>query len=379
MHLRILIASSIAVLLIFVSFSSSHPFEKPRVQAVTLPTSITISICGDSIVNAGEVCDDGFANNTGGYGSSTAERKCNVDCLSFGPYCGDGVLQARFTEECDDGNNTSGDLCSAACIAEVPAAPPPTPTVGSVPSAGAPIGSILSELETKVVLRGKAFPSADINILLDGEVLGTVKADVNADFLYTTNQVTPGTATFGFWAEDTSGAKSITTTVIFEVVQSAVTTVANILVPPTISLSGDQIVPGEPLTISGESVPNASVVSEISGGALTVFSSEVEESGAWSLQIDTNSLNEGFHSIKSLFEIDEDTKSGYGRALSFYIGTEPLSEVVSPDVNDDGKINLVDFSIFLLSWGGEDIRHDFNQDGTVSLADFSILLFNWTG
>jgi fibro-slime domain-containing protein len=51
--------------------------------------------CGDGIVSIGEECDDGAANNTGGYG------KCNADC-TLGPYCGDGIVQPQY-EDCDDG------------------------------------------------------------------------------------------------------------------------------------------------------------------------------------------------------------------------------------------------------------------------------------
>jgi hypothetical protein len=48
-------------------------------------------------------------------------------------------------------------------------------------------------------------------------------------------------------------------------------------------------------------------------------------------------------------------------------------------MNGDGKVNLVDFSIFLLSWGTDDPQADYNCDGAVNLADFSIMLFQWTG
>lgn len=361
-------------------FSPTSVFES-TVNATTLPTSITISVCGDAIVSSGEVCDDGFGNNIGGYASSTAERHCNADCQSFGPYCGDGTLQVRFTEQCDDANNTSGDLCSSACLAETPAAPPPggPPSRGSVSNSGGPVGSILSEIETKVVLRGKAIPNATLNILLDGQVLDTVRTDSNADFIYSTNQVTPGTATFGFWATDSRAVKTITTSIVFEVVQSAVTTVANILLPPSISLSDEQLAPGELLTVSGESVPNAEVMAESRGNGVNEFTAGVLPSGAWSLQIDTNSLGEGFHTVKPLVEINNTERSGYGKALSFYIGDQPLGNLSAPDVNDDGRINLVDFSIFLLSWNTSDAKFDFNSDSAVNLADFSILLFNWTG
>ncbi len=50
--------------------------------------------CGDGVVAGNEQCDDGTANNTGGYG------KCNPDCTR-GPFCGDGIVQTQDGEDCD--------------------------------------------------------------------------------------------------------------------------------------------------------------------------------------------------------------------------------------------------------------------------------------
>jgi fibro-slime domain-containing protein len=52
--------------------------------------------CGDGIVTRFELCDDGEGMNTGEYG------RCGTDCLSRGPYCGDGTRDEGF-EACDDG------------------------------------------------------------------------------------------------------------------------------------------------------------------------------------------------------------------------------------------------------------------------------------
>ena len=65
----------------------------------------------------GEFCDDG--TNNGQYATSSRSRNCLPDCSGYGPYCGDGILQPRFGEQCDDsGNNISGDGCSATCQIE---------------------------------------------------------------------------------------------------------------------------------------------------------------------------------------------------------------------------------------------------------------------
>ena len=63
--------------------------------------------CGDGVVEPGEQCDNGAANNTGGYG------KCNPDC-TLGPRCGDGIKNG--TEQCDDGKNDgSYGTCNPNC------------------------------------------------------------------------------------------------------------------------------------------------------------------------------------------------------------------------------------------------------------------------
>lgn len=353
-----------------------------HVIAETLQTSITISICGNGIVDGSEVCDAGVGNNTGLYGSSTAEMKCTADCSAAGPYCGDGILQVRFEEKCDEGTaNSSSGLCSPRCVA-LPAVPPSTPprVVGNIPPIpNVPPGVLPASTKTQVVLRGKAYPNLDVNILLDGKPSAIVRADSNADFLYSSDTVPPGTATFSFWSKDTEGVSSLTTSVVFDVVQAAVTSVSNIFLPPTISVSNRQIAPGGLFTIFGQSVPTSKVITNLDKETSNALAATVEANGTWTLQLDTKSITQGFHSAKASFALSSSSKSGFGKSVNFFVGTKLPSGGVSPDLNGDGKVNLVDFSIFLLSWNTHDIRSDFNQDGVVNLADFSIMLFNWTG
>src|SRR4051812_35663125 len=70
------------------------------VQAVCI-----INDCGDGVVNAGEVCDDGNIINGDG---------CSSDCRSK-ESCGDGLVSSAGGELCDDGNTNDGDGCSHDC------------------------------------------------------------------------------------------------------------------------------------------------------------------------------------------------------------------------------------------------------------------------
>jgi hypothetical protein len=82
------------------------------------------------------------------------------------------------------------------------------------------------------------------------------------------------------------------------------------------------------------------------------------------------------------------------QAISYIRISVPLEAVTVPevdavadvhprrpgDVNDDGQVDLIDFSELLIGWGPSSpggIPADFNLDGSIDLADFSIMLINW--
>lgn len=48
------------------------------------------------------------------------------------------------------------------------------------------------------------------------------------------------------------------------------------------------------------------------------------------------------------------------------------------DINRDGRVDILDFSILLSRLGTKDAKADLNKDGIVDLQDYSILLSNWT-
>lgn len=111
---------------------------------ILLSSSAFAIVCGNGIIELGEVCDDGTLNSdvavdgcrmscrdaycgdgvtdTGeecdqGYHQAIIPNVCRDDCTL--PYCGDGVLDddkmglngPYFYEECDDGNNKDNDGC----------------------------------------------------------------------------------------------------------------------------------------------------------------------------------------------------------------------------------------------------------------------------
>lgn len=91
----------------FVSGNAGGSFDDFRVN---LFNSNACNFCGNGIIDNGEQCDDG--NITDGDG-------CSATCQTEIPtqVCGNGTVESG--EQCDDGNILNGDGCSATCQTEI--------------------------------------------------------------------------------------------------------------------------------------------------------------------------------------------------------------------------------------------------------------------
>ncbi len=346
-------------------------------QTIVSTTTLTISICGDSLINAGEECD--IPGETGTYSTTITGRQCGTDCL-YGPYCGDGTLHTLFDEECDDGNNTDGDFCAADCTAEFAESGSGSTGGGGNSNSG---GSNEQLGDTQVSIQGKAYPNVTVTILIDGESVGTVRTNSRGEFLFNV-ETDPGTSSFSFWANDTAGTRSATVSTTFDVTQGAVTNLSGILIPPTIRAGNVTLNPGDLLLLTGQTIPNVTVEVSVDNGK-KILTTASDASGAWSVQFDTRGISIDTHTVKARFITGTNalkTESTYGTALSLFIGVAGKATSNS-DLNRDGKVNLIDFSILIFWWsstgGNSNPPADINQNGRVGLEDFSILLFNWTG
>ncbi len=361
-------------------------------QTFVATTTVSLTVCGDTLVAPNEFCDDG--TNTGAYANSIASRNCNPLCEAWGPYCGDSVIQVFYGEECDDGNNTVGDLCDATCQNETdPVIEGGGGTGGgsgggggkSSRKTGIPGASKIGEInfvgETEVSVQGKAYPGATITILRDGEIERVVEADSSANFNFRLTEQTPGITTLGFWALDRAGRRSVTYSATFQVVQNAVTTLSGILIPPTVAVVPEKATQGSTISIEGSALPSTEVHAYIDANENSE-ETLVSGNGDWAIAYTTTNLtNESFHTVKANYvDVDnKELKSGYSLITNFYIGSRDVGTGLTADLNGDGLVNLTDFSILLFNWNTQSTLADINTDGSVSLPDFSIMLFYWTG
>ncbi len=383
------VSTFFGLLFLFLFFELNMVYAAPFVAT----TTVSLTVCGDAIVAPSEFCDDG--SNTGAYANSISTRNCNPVCDAWGPYCGDSVIQVYYGEECDDGNNTSGDLCDSSCQNE---SDPVTEGGGGSGSSGggggrsggssgdpdaSKKGGIDFDGDTDLNIQGRAYPGATITVLKDGEIERVVEADSNSNFDFTLTDQIPGIVTLGFWAQDKKGRRSVTYAATFQVIKNAVTTLSGILIPPTIEVVPEKVAPGGTVSFEGSALPSSNLYAYVDSADFpeeTVVSS----GGDWSIAYNTSGLsNEAFHTVKANYvdSNNKESKSGYSLITNFYVGNRDVDTdcKLTGDLNCDGSVNLTDFSILLFHWDTANSLADINSDTTVSLPDFSIMLFYWTG
>ena len=86
----------------------NHAGATNAIPGITI-TSGGAAVCGNTIIEAGETCDDG--GTVGGDG-------CSATCQTETPVCGNSIVE--YLEQCDDGNTVALDGCSATCQIENP-------------------------------------------------------------------------------------------------------------------------------------------------------------------------------------------------------------------------------------------------------------------
>jgi len=237
----------------------------------------------------------------------------------------------------------------------------------------------------RVVISGYAYPNSTVSILVDGKFLNTTKATAAGAYSITLDQIARGVYTFGVYATGPNGIKSSTFSTSFTVTGARTSALSNVNVAPSILVTPNPVNPGETLTASGYALPNATVSlqnGKLRSTIMKDISVTSNASGLWTTTVDTASFSVGTYQIRAKSAQEGGATTNWSE-YTFY-GVGKTAEVpINADLNRDGKVNLIDFSILLFWWnsngGDSDPPADINRDSKVSLTDFSIMLFAWTG
>jgi hypothetical protein len=78
----------------------------------------------------------------------------------------------------------------------------------------------------------------------------------------------------------------------------------------------------------------------------------------------------------------EGEQSLFSQTLYFLVLKKGAMVCEGADLNFDGKVNIIDFSILLYFWNKTQPSNrcvDINFDGIVNIFDFSIMMYWWGG
>ncbi|MBI2063247.1 MAG: hypothetical protein HYT61_03385 [Candidatus Yanofskybacteria bacterium] len=343
-------------------FNIFHPSTGDQISAISIPATITLSYSSSDVSGITE--------------SSLAPYRWGSSDSSWQLVSGATINTTNKTITFSTAN-----FSSFAIFGTTAATPTPTPA-SSGGGGGGGGGSILAT--AAVEFGGFAYPSAVINFLKDGSNAGATTADSSGKFSFILSGLSAGGYNFGFWAQDKTGRRSVTFTKREILTSGSIAKVSNIVLPPTISLNKTSVNLGEQLTVSGSSVPDSQVrVSVVSEPKDYITKSLLN--GDYSQVFSTIGLEKGIHTVKTKTEVlKTGDESIFSQLVTFGIGVAVPQKECSrdADINSDGKINLIDFSIMAYWWKRtvpEGSNVDLNCDGLLNLADFSILAFHWSG
>lgn len=258
----------------------------------------------------------------------------------------------------------------------------PASASGSSASGG---GGSSEVSQTNVSFSGKAYPKSRVVVLKDAQIAGATAAGENGNFQASISGLSGGNYLFSVYSEDGQGRRSPALTFPINIVSGSVTDIPGLFIPPTIAVDKSEAKKRESVSIFGQSAPNAEIAVAIFPGEKPLAKVLAGKDGAYSYNFDAASLKAGRYQIKSKAEL-EGRVSPFSEAVNFTVGETSVSaapaKIISKwDLDGDGRVNLVDFSIMAYWYKKSSAPPavDFNGDGVVDLIDLSILAFYWTG
>jgi hypothetical protein len=234
---------------------------------------------------------------------------------------------------------------------------------------------------SSISVSGLFAPSSFVTVMRDGVISARVPTLDNGRFAHTMLDLERGAYTILVFGEDSQGRRSSSYSSTISVGQGTNNTISNIMISPTVDLEEETIDLNADARVFGAAIPGSLVElfvqAQTGGGEATKYSA-TSTTGTWSIDFDTEGLKRGTYVLRARSLLPSGAASNISLSTFLGVGERP-SACGDPDINDDEKVNLVDFSIFLTDWGTDSGRSDFNCNQEVNLADFSIMLFNWTG
>ncbi|MCX6701743.1 MAG: Ig-like domain-containing protein [Candidatus Zambryskibacteria bacterium] len=255
-------------------------------------------------------------------------------------------------------------------------------------------GGIMPSGQTKVIIKGRAYPKATVTVFKDGTTVSTPVADDDGNFQVDLT-VVGGIYTFSAYAIDKDNRRSLTTSFTANVPPGQTTTLSDIIIAPTIGSDKSEVKSGNDIKFFGFGYPKSDVNVVVNSEVTLIDKTQSDKLGFWSYTLNSKPLELGSHTSKSQIVAPDSIISPFSESVGFLVGDKDVvagKVIGSPatgsacnkngDLNNDKKVNIIDFSILLFFWEQKTPKNpcaDINKDGIVNIFDFSIMLFWWSG
>lgn len=262
----------------------------------------------------------------------------------------------------------------------------PVASVTPPPGGGGGGGGGGGVIQTGVTFSGRAYPLSKVTVLVDGQIAITSIAGPDAKFSISLTSLSAGTYTFALYGEDNVGRRSSLFTFPTTLTTGSQTHISGIFITPTIATDKLEVKRGDNLAIFGQTSPTSNVTIQVNSDTELFLRTNTAGDGVYLYNLDSSLLPMGQHQAKSKAQVAQEISS-FGNAAGFVVGTKTVLPSENKicngkgDVNNDCRVNLVDYSIvaYWYKRPSPPGKVDFNNDGKVSLVDFSILAYYWTG
>ncbi len=311
-----------------------------------------------------------------------------VDIVARVPGCGDAILQVG--EECD-GTNLGGASCETigfdagalscssactfltnSCVLAPPSSGGGTRVVKESENSPLP--------ETNVVVSGLAPPGMNVSLLKDGKRVATVPAKDDGTFQITISGLSGGV--YRMQVVGTLVGLGVSRSDVFpvQVLKDATTKISEVVLPPSLVVEKQDT----NYSILGVTYPESTVSLYVKSSFIR--SVVADQLGVYRFLIPITTGNSGadVYVVAMIPSVSTTYKSITAILPALNEATKPQSDggcILLGDINADCRVDAVDF--FVSRWQFvRDLfstRFDFNDDGFVDLVDFSIIAFNWTG
>jgi hypothetical protein len=311
----------------------------------------------------------------------------DVEIFAVVPGCGDGVIQAG--EQCDGSNLggascslqgfTAGSLsCSTACTFI---------TASCFIDESRGVGSESTRFErenppftpvtdSNVIISGYFEPAGRVSILKDGILSGTTFADASGRWQLTLSGLVEQTYLFQVIGTSYTGTQVYSETFFTRVLADATTKVSAIVLAPQFLI---RTIDSKTI-LETRAIPDSRITVLVDGREVIYYAVPVDYDD--SIRIDLSSfLLQPTHTIAVAVSLA--TKRILTPEYLYTKNSEPAATPCTEraDVSKDCQVNFIDFLIARAWYLVAPITQafDLDQSGRIDLVDFSIMAYYWTG